>query len=206
MQVECKYDEMVPVQDLKPNPLNPNTHDDEQIQLYADILTFQGIRKPIVVSNQTGFMVVGHGALMAAKRNSWHKYPVEYQDFESPDHEYMHMVADNELGRKSRTDYAKVNAVVPELGPDAELKYLALESFSIDPAEKSGNGSGTKNKPSNPGKGVGTEMISMECSSEQADIIRQAMRKCSEIHPDFQSKGSALTMICRHYLEQVKNL
>lgn len=38
-QVYCAYDKLVEVDDLKPNPRNPNQHSDAQIQMLAQIIT-----------------------------------------------------------------------------------------------------------------------------------------------------------------------
>lgn len=198
MEIKCAHDKMVETVSLNDNPLNANTHSESQIQLYADILKFQGIRKPIVVSNQSGFIVTGHGLKRAALINGWHKVPVNYQDFESTDQEYAHCVADNELGRKSRTDYGRVNANVENMGPDLDLKYLALESFELEPADKKR----TNNAPApNPGKGVNSQTISFQCTSDQAEIVRAAMKKASELYPDFSSKARAMTAICKQFLD-----
>lgn len=204
MKVKCNYNSMVAVDQLEMHPDNPNTHSDEQIQLYADILHFQGVRKPVIVSSQSGKVVTGHGLIMAAKVNGWDSLPVSYQDFDSVDQEIAHMIADNELGRKSRTDYRIVNELVPTLGPDLKIEHLALENFTIDRSEKSSVPK-TKdpNAPApNPGKGVNTQTISFQCTTEQADIIREAMQKAAEMYPDFSSKARAMTAICQLFLDQ----
>ena len=58
--VYCAHDKLVDVTTLVPNPKNPNTHPDNQIQLLGRIIRQQGWRAPITVSNRSGFIVKGH--------------------------------------------------------------------------------------------------------------------------------------------------
>lgn len=69
MQIKCSYKEILDINDprIVPNPDNPNDHSDEQLAQFAKILIYQGQRKPIIISNQSGFIVTGHGTWMAAK-------------------------------------------------------------------------------------------------------------------------------------------
>ena len=65
--VYCAHDKIVDIKELTPNPKNPNTHPDSQIELLADIIEQVGWRAPITVSTASGYVVKGHGRLMAAK-------------------------------------------------------------------------------------------------------------------------------------------
>ena len=66
IEVWCSFDKLVPVGELKPNPRNPNTHPQRQIELLAKNIRYFGWRQTITVSNLTGLIVSGHGRLMAA--------------------------------------------------------------------------------------------------------------------------------------------
>lgn len=108
--------------DLKPHPKNRNKHPKEQIERLAKILKYQGFRKPIVVSNLSGFVVEGHGRIEAAKHNKWDSVPVCYQDFEDETQEYAHLTADNAIALWAELDMSGINADTLELGPfDTEL-------------------------------------------------------------------------------------
>ena len=131
--IRCSYDKLVPLKDIKPNPKNPNIHSPEQIKRLAEILKYQGIRKPLIVSKQSGLLITGHGTLEAIKLNGWKEAPVSYQDFEDSDQEYAHMVADNSLASWAQLDLMQVNLEIPELGPDFDVSMLGLKNFSIDP-------------------------------------------------------------------------
>ena len=102
--VFCAYDEIVAIGELKPNPQNPNTHPEEQIKILADIIKQTGWRAPITVSTRSGYIVKGHGRLMAAKLAGFEAVPVEYQNFNSEDEEKAALLADNKIAEFSEID------------------------------------------------------------------------------------------------------
>ena len=65
--VFCAHDAIVPLKDLRPNPKNPNQHPPEQIKLLSSIIRATGWRGPITVSKRSGYIVKGHGRMMAAE-------------------------------------------------------------------------------------------------------------------------------------------
>ena len=81
--VYCAHDKIVDTDSLVGNPRNPNKHPKEQITALAKIIKRQGWRHPIVVSNRSGFVVKGHGRLLAAKEIGAKQVPVDFQDYES---------------------------------------------------------------------------------------------------------------------------
>ena len=78
VKVHCAFEKAVDVVDLVEHPRNPNKHSDKQIALLAKIIRNQGWRNPIVVSADSGFIVAGHGRLMAAKVLNVEQVPVDY--------------------------------------------------------------------------------------------------------------------------------
>jgi hypothetical protein len=135
--VRIKDIKMIHVSKLVPNPKNPNTHPPEQIERIAQIIEHQGWRRPITVSKQSGFMVVGHGRLEAAKLRGWSLVPVSIQDYENDAAEYADMVADNALQEWSELDRARINTDMIEFGPDFEINLLGMKDFVLDPSEMS---------------------------------------------------------------------
>ena len=97
MQVNCLYDKLVPISELKPNPKNRNAHPQDQIERLAKILKYQGWRYPIKVSKRSGYITSGHGRLAAALLNAWDTVPVNYQDYESEEQEYADLQASNAI-------------------------------------------------------------------------------------------------------------
>jgi hypothetical protein len=131
MKVRCAYDELVDISALKPNHRNPNKHPDDQISLLAKIMAHQGVRSPIVVSNQSGLMTKGHGRLLAALVNNWTQFPVDHQDYESEADEYADMVADNKIAELSNTDMSMVLQDVLVHGPDFDFDLLGIPDFKL---------------------------------------------------------------------------
>lgn len=135
MNIRCSYDALVLLSELRPNPKNNNRHPQDQIERLAAILSYQGVRKPLIVSKQSGYLVTGHGTLEAIRSLGWDSAPVSYQDFDSPDQEYAHMTADNAIALWAELDLAAINKEIPELGP-MDIGLLGMRDFAVDPSEK----------------------------------------------------------------------
>lgn len=114
IEVWCSFDKLVPVGELKPNPRNPNTHPQRQIELLAKNIRYFGWRQTITVSNLTGLIVSGHGRLMAAKHLGVEVVPVDYQDFASENDELAVLVADNRLAELSSVDLNELEKIASE--------------------------------------------------------------------------------------------
>lgn len=106
--IYCAYDEEVEIHKLKPNPQNPNMHPKEQIERLAEIIKATGWRAPITVSNLSGFIVKGHGRLMAAELLGCKTVPVDFQDYENESLELADLMADNRIAELSYTDNKKL--------------------------------------------------------------------------------------------------
>lgn len=119
-----------------PNPKNANKHPEDQIKRLAQIIDYQGMRSPIVVSKRSGFITKGHGRLEALKELGWKEAPVDYQEYENDAQEYADIIADNEIARWANTDLAMVNTEMLDLGPDLDIDMLGIKDFVIEPIEK----------------------------------------------------------------------
>ena len=113
--VPCSFSKMMPPGDLVPNPRNPNTHPDSQIALLAKIIDFQGWRLPIVVSKRSGFVVRGHGRLLAAFKLGLTQVPVDEQEYESEAQEWADLVADNRIAELAEMDRASLKDMIETL-------------------------------------------------------------------------------------------
>lgn len=113
--VYCAFDEIADIALLVPNPRNPNRHDDEQIRLLAKIIQHQGWRAPITVSNRSGFIVRGHGRLMAAKIMHASEVPVDRQDYATEAEEWADLLADNRLAELAEPDVDALKDLLQEL-------------------------------------------------------------------------------------------
>lgn len=133
MQVNCLYDKLVPISELKPHPKNRNAHPQDQIERLAKILKYQGWRYPIKVSKRSGYITSGHGRLAAALLNAWDTVPVNYQDYESEEQEYADLQADNAIASWAELDLSGINTDLSTLGPDFDLDLLGIKAFSLNP-------------------------------------------------------------------------
>ena len=135
-RIRCEYSELVEIEKIVPHPKNPNEHPEDQIERLSKIINHQGQRSPLVVSKNTGFLIVGHGRLEAIKRLGWDKVAVDYQEFENEAQEYAHMTADNAIAEWARLDLKMINHDFTDFGPDLNLELLGLKNFEIEPLEK----------------------------------------------------------------------
>lgn len=132
MIIQCKYDELVSVDELTPHPKNRNQHSHEQVERLSKLLIYQGVRAPIIVSKLSGHIVKGHGTLEAIKLNSWLKAPVVYQDFKDADQEYAFVQSDNAIASWAGLDLSGINSDLADLGPDFDLDLLGVKDFTLD--------------------------------------------------------------------------
>jgi hypothetical protein len=132
---KCSFTKLANIEELIPNPKNPNTHPQAQIELLAKVLKAQGFRQPIVVSKRSGFIVKGHGRLEASKLAGFSQVPIDEQEYENEAQEYADMIADNRLAEISELDNQKLKDLIQELDTgeiDLELTGFAnheLEQF-----------------------------------------------------------------------------
>lgn len=129
--VYSAFDELLPVEALKPNPKNPNTHSAEQIALLGEIINKTGWRNSITISKLSGFIVKGHGRLLAAEYAGFKEVPVEYQHYDNEADELADLVADNRLAELAEMDKAKLAELFAGLDPDKiELTGYTAEEAS----------------------------------------------------------------------------
>lgn len=133
MKIQCAYDAIVDPQTLKPHPLNPNEHNAQQLDLFAEILKYQGWRRPITVSKFSGYITKGHGAVAAALLAGFTQVPVDYQDYDGEAQELADIVADNQLARMSQMNNVKLQDLIVKL--DGDSLNLELTGFKMDRIE-----------------------------------------------------------------------
>lgn len=124
---------MVKLEDLKVHPRNPNTHSQKQIRLLAKIISHQGFRNSIIVSNRSGFIVSGHGRLEASKELGLKEVPVDFQDFDNVKDELSYLVADNRIAELAEIDRAELADIIGDI--DSGDFDLELTGFELDMVE-----------------------------------------------------------------------
>lgn len=134
--IQSKDIKIVDIDSLVFNPKNNNHHPKEQIERLAKLIQFQGFRNPVVVSNRTGFVVAGHGRVMAARQIGLKEVPVMYQDFDNEAQEYAYLTSDNAIASWAELDLSAVNTEMLDLGPDFDIDLLGIKDFVIEPIEK----------------------------------------------------------------------
>lgn len=131
--VQCAHDAIVDVAALVPNPKNPNTHPDNQIQLLGRIIRETGWRAPITVSKRSGFIVKGHGRLAAALLEGFKEVPVDYQHYDSEAQEYADLVADNRIAELAEIDQKMLADIFADI--DTGEIPLELTGYTEDEVE-----------------------------------------------------------------------
>lgn len=125
--IHCAYTDLVDITSVIPNPRNPNQHSEKQIELLAKIIKAQGWRAPITVSNRSGFVVRGHGRLMAAQSLGLETVPVDRQDYESEAAEYADLIADNRIAELAEIDDSLLGELLADTGD-----FAAFTGYSDD--------------------------------------------------------------------------
>lgn len=103
-KMQSKFDKMLEPRGLKDHPQNPMVHSDEQVLTLAKMMTADGIRYPITVSNQSGFITAGHCRKAAALMLGLTKYPVIFHDYESWEQEVAIVMSDNKVAELADWD------------------------------------------------------------------------------------------------------
>lgn len=132
IEVWCSFDELVSIDSLNPNPKNPNKHPDSQIELLSKNIKYLGWRHPITVSKRSGFIVAGHGRLMAAKKLGVQIVPVDYQEFNSDADEMAVLVADNRLAELSETSEEDLKNILSELDGKIEIDLTGFSDAEVE--------------------------------------------------------------------------
>jgi len=130
--VFCAHTALVAVDKLVPNPRNPNTHPQKQIELLAKIIKAQGWRNPVVVSKRSGFVIKGHGRLDAAKLLGADTVPADFQDYESEAAEWADMIADNRIAELAEADEESLKALLKDLDGKIDLDLTGFDADSLD--------------------------------------------------------------------------
>lgn len=120
--VFCAYDKIIPWEELRPNPKNPNRHPGDQVELLSKVIEAQGWRQPVKVSTRSGLIVSGHGRYEAAKLLE-SPVPVDFQDYATEAEELADLLADNRIAEMAEMD----NAMLAEL-----FAELDESDFSVD--------------------------------------------------------------------------
>jgi ParB-like chromosome segregation protein Spo0J len=121
----------VPIEQIIPNPRNPNRHPAKQVDALARVIKDQGWRAPITVSTRSGFIVRGHGRFAAALHLGAPEVPVDFQDYANEAAEYADMIADNRLAEMAKIDERALRELLGEMKGLGEID-LELTGYAGD--------------------------------------------------------------------------
>ncbi len=93
------------------------------------------MRSPIVVSLRSGLVVKGHGRILALKKLGAIEAPIDFQHYESEEHEYADLVADNTLSELSKTDHDLIKKGLDDLKINIDISLLGLEGLKLKKIE-----------------------------------------------------------------------
>lgn len=199
IKIECEYKEIVKITKLKPHPKNRNKHPEEQIARLAQLMVHHGMRHPIIVSKNTGYVVAGHGRVMALDKLGIKEAPVDYQEFKDADAEYAFLTADNAIALWAELDFANINNDLGDLGPDFDIDMLGIKDFKLDVAEVDFPELDSGDKPE-------LEQITFTLHNTQAEIVKEAVEKALGMGSfdeavNGNKNGNAITRVCEVFLQ-----
>lgn len=136
IKIQAKELVTVLVDDLVLNPNNLNSHPEHQISQLADIIKYQGWRRPITISTRTGVVTCGEGRVLAARMLGMKEVTAMMQDYDSEEQEIADGVADNAIDKQAVLDFAGINKALANFDPSFDLAMLGIKDFKLDVSEK----------------------------------------------------------------------
>jgi len=131
--IHCAHDAVVTISELHPHPRNPNTHPPRQIELLAKIIREQGWRAPITVSERSGYIVRGHGRLLAARALGLSSVPVDRQVYDSDAAELADLLADNKIAELAVIDDDLLADLLGDLGQtEIDMELTGFDAEGVE--------------------------------------------------------------------------
>jgi len=135
-EIKSKKIEIIDIEKIVPNPRNANDHSEKQVDIIVKLIKHQGFRNPLTISNRSGFLVCGHGRLIAALKLEMKQLPVIYQDYANEAEEFQHMISDNKVAELADHNDLKMIEGIKDLGLEkVDFELLGLVDFFL-PSEK----------------------------------------------------------------------
>lgn len=118
----------LPIAALVPNPRNPRSHPEAQLdRLTASILRF-GQPRPVLARRENSMIIAGHGVALACERAGLTEIRTVLWDVDQETADAF-MLGDNRLGQLGRDDTARVRELLRQIG------LADVESVGYDAAE-----------------------------------------------------------------------
>ena len=132
IKICCSHSKMVNIHELVEHPKNPNKHPAKQLEMLAKIIEAQGFRRPIVVSSRSGYVIIGHGRLQAARLLGMEQVPVDYQDYKTEAAEYADMVADNKIAELAEFDNTIFKDILKDIDDDFDMDLFGVKDNELN--------------------------------------------------------------------------
>lgn len=129
---------------LQLNPENTNRHPEEQVEMLAQQIKYQGWRHPLVVRKSDRMIAAGEGRFLAAQKLGEKKIPVSFQDFQSQEQFDAFVTADNASADWAELDLAKLDEISAKMPEDFDISLFGLRNYepsTEDMVEKVNKGS-----------------------------------------------------------------
>lgn len=106
---------MTPLTKIVPYPLNPRTHPPAQVALLAGMMTKHGVDQPIVMREEDGFILKGHGRRLAAIAAAMDAFPVIWRAGLSEEEARAMRIEDNQVALLAGWDRELIHQEVVSL-------------------------------------------------------------------------------------------
>lgn len=132
IKIRAKEITLLPIEEIKLNPKNRNSHPEDQIEDLAKIIKYQGFRDPIILSNQSQVTPAGEGRFLAAMKLGMKEVPVIFQDFDDAEQEYLYGISNNAIASRSHLDFTSIHTDIADMGPFDTI-LLGIKDFNFEP-------------------------------------------------------------------------
>jgi ParB-like chromosome segregation protein Spo0J len=196
---KCKYTQLIEPSRLTEHPKNPNFHPEEQVELLAKIIKSNGFRRPIVVSDRTGEMIVikGHGRLLASKLLGLEKVPVDIQMYESEKQELEDLVADNRISELADIDTKRLREILKDSTGSFETGYTEgeIEDLIANIEVTDEDMVIEREVDEDPKEASGQKSIILHYTTDEGDHIQFLLDKLQKIYNCKNTSQTVLTLL-----------
>ena len=125
---------MIPLDRVRPNPLNARTHSNRQIQQIADSIRAFGFAAPVLI-DEGGMLLAGHARVQAAKLLGQDAIPALMIEGLSAVQKRALLLADNKIAENAGWDRERLAIELPELSELLVSEGLDISITGFEPVE-----------------------------------------------------------------------
>jgi len=201
--VFCSHTAIVNIENVVPNPRNPNQHPENQVALLSKIIAGQGWRNPIVISKRSGFVVKGHGRLCAAQALGVSEVPIDEQEYDSEAAEYADLIADNRIAELAEISAPELKDLLEEIDTgDLDMDLTGFDEKSLEELMSQFHVDDIAPPELPDGDKVPFRQVTFTLHDEQFEEVEAAISKAKEQgHGESavneNSNGNALAWVCQ---------